>query len=457
MVRFVDTSLSGLASAGMRGVLGCRVVLPFLERMDAMGFHAIDILDPEVNRVALAAFGEDPYDRLARAARLCTGTPLNVVVAGRCLLGGVPAGDGAIDAEMRRLASCGARSLTCLDPLGDRANASVVLRAARAAGLKPVAGIAFAVSPQHTIAFFVEAAREALKAGAGQIRLADSAGLLNPDRARELVPALREAIGGMPLEIHTACRSGLAEKTCFDAVDLGADLIATATAPLAGGGMAPSAEHLAAALVRACRLQTPSLGDLSAMADYFDAVCEASGAAVAPHELPDPHADTHQLPAALLDELATEAAARGIADRMDRLYEEVAAVRSDLGAVSAVYDLGQAMVRQAVEHVASGRRYGRLEDLLVSTLSGELGRGPGAPDAVLLQRALGTSSLAPSPGRCVSEKQRDPPDGIGDPVDASTPLALLEAEIARRPWVQAIAVRTGTFEWAYEAGAGAKR
>lgn len=455
MVRFVDTSLSGSASAHVRGVLAGRVTLPFLKRMDAMGFHAIDILDPEIHRISLTTLGEDPYDRLARAARLCTRTPLNVVAGGRCLFTDEPADDGALDATMRRLQSCGARSLMCLDPLGDVAVSTAVLKAARAAGMTTVGGLVFAVSPFHTTPYYVAAARAAVSADASHICLVDPAGLLDPDRARALVPALRQAIGDLPLEIRTACRSGLAEKTCFDAIDLGADLIATAAAPLAGGGMAPPADHLAASLVRSGRLQAPSLGDLAAMSSYFGAMCEALGVAAEPHELPDPLGDTHQLPASLCDELRVEAAARHIAHRMPKLIAEMAAVRGELGSVSAMYGLGRAMVRQAVEHIATGRRHACLEPLLARCLRGELGRAPGMADSGLVEHATHGAHPSSSPLETGAALVGMPnPIISGDLTDASTPLSQLADEIARRPWVRAVTVRKGAYEWSFPAHAG---
>src|SRR5947199_205760 len=75
--------------------------------------------------------------------------------------------------------------------------------------------------------------------GAHALGCKDPSGLLTPERVSTLLPALREAAGNVPLEVHTHCRSGLGELALVDSVKLGADIVHTGVRPLASSDALP--------------------------------------------------------------------------------------------------------------------------------------------------------------------------------------------------------------------------
>src|SRR5439155_13605390 len=71
----------------------------------------------------------------------------------------------------------------------------------------------------------------------------DPSGLLTPERATTLVPAIKAACGALPLHLHSHCLTGLAPYTALRAVELGADVVHTATSTLANGASHPATEN----------------------------------------------------------------------------------------------------------------------------------------------------------------------------------------------------------------------
>ncbi len=77
--------------------------------------------------------------------------------------------------------------------------------------------------------------------GADSICIKDMAGLLLPNKATELVTALKEAVQ-IPIDLHTHYTSGVASMTYLKAVEAGVDIIDTAMSPFALGTSQPATE-----------------------------------------------------------------------------------------------------------------------------------------------------------------------------------------------------------------------
>jgi len=87
-------------------------------------------------------------------------------------------------------------------------NMEVPVRASRAAGLYVDGGIVYTVSPVHTDEYYARKARELVALGVDAVFLKDPSGLLTPERTRTLIPALRAAVGAVPLQLHSHCLTG---------------------------------------------------------------------------------------------------------------------------------------------------------------------------------------------------------------------------------------------------------
>src|SRR5262249_8888196 len=70
--------------------------------------------------------------------------------------------------------------------------------------------------------------------------LKDPGGLLTPERVRTLVPVILKNAGGIPVELHSHCTTGLGPLVALEAVRLGIRIVNTGGPPAAGGSAPPS-------------------------------------------------------------------------------------------------------------------------------------------------------------------------------------------------------------------------
>ena len=122
-------------------------------------------------------------------------------------------------------------------------NMEVPIRAAKRVGLYVDGGVVYTLSPVHTDAYYARKVKELIALGADAVFLKDPSGLLTPERAATLIPVVKAACGGIPLQLHSHCLTGLAPYVAIRAVELGVDVIHTATSSLANGASHPSTEH----------------------------------------------------------------------------------------------------------------------------------------------------------------------------------------------------------------------
>ena len=167
------------------------------------------------------------------------------------------------------LAEHGVKVFTVYDALNDNRNLESSIKAGREAGMKINGWMTYTLSPVHTDAYYVERAKELAALECDYLCIKDPTGLLTPERGRTLFPAVVEAAGRIPLQLHSHCQSGLAPQVYEVAMQSGFTHGYTASAPLANGASLPATEEIAE---RARQLGFAVSMDrkvLKEIADYF--------------------------------------------------------------------------------------------------------------------------------------------------------------------------------------------
>jgi len=172
-------------------------------RLDRAGFEAIDLVGGAVFDVCVRFLREDPWERMRILSSWITETPLIIHTRGQSLFTFEFFADDVVELAAERFAANGMRYHTPYDALNDMRNLEIPIRAAKQHGLYVVGGLVFTHSPVHTDAYFAKKAKDLIKLGVDAVFLKDASGLLLPERIATLVPAVKKAIGNMPLQIHT--------------------------------------------------------------------------------------------------------------------------------------------------------------------------------------------------------------------------------------------------------------
>lgn len=365
-----------------------RMILPFIPRMDEMRFDWINLEGGAVFDVCVRFLHEDPWERMRLVASRVRRTPVDIMTRGQSLFTFRLFADDVVALTVRRIGANGMHRVTVYDALNDVRNLELSARVAKEEGLYVCAGLVYTLSPVHTDAYYVSVAEDLVRLGADAILIKDPSGLLTPDRVRTLVPAVRGAIGELPLELHSHSQSGLAEPCYLEAVPLGVDVLHTASPPLASGASLPPTDYCVRHLRRAGFRADLSLADLAEMSDYFHGVAARHGFPLATPHRYDPDLYRHQVPGGMISNLRADLARMGLSDREPEILEEVQQVREDLGFPILVSPFAQFVVVQAMLNVTQGERYRTIPDEVRSYVLGRYGRLAGPVLPTVLDRVL---------------------------------------------------------------------
>jgi oxaloacetate decarboxylase alpha subunit len=259
-----------------------------------------------------------------------------------------------------------------MDPMNNMSAVADSATAIAAEGAREIVGaLVYTVSPFHDDAHFAAAARALAAAPAiGRIYLKDPGGLLTPERARTLLPALREAAGGKPLELHSHCTIGLAPFTYAEAPALGVDTLHAAVRPLANGTSQPAIENVVE------NLRSQGVGVDLDMEGFAEG---------APQEY-DMRYFQHQLPGGMIGTMRRQLREMRQEHREDEVFEEVARVRAELGYPIMVTPFSQVVGTQAVMNVLGSERYANVPDEVIRYVIGRFGMPPAPMDPAVRDR-----------------------------------------------------------------------
>lgn len=359
-------------------------------RLDRAGFEAIDLVGGAVFDVCVRYLREDPFERMRILSGWVTETPLIVHHRGQSLFTFELFPDDVVERTAERIAANGIRYHTTYDALNDVRNLEVPVRSAKRVGLHTVAGFVYTVSPVHTDAYYAARIREMASLGADGIFLKDPSGLLTPERAATLIPAAKAACGGLPLQIHSHCLSGLAPYVVLKCVEHGADCVHTATSTLANGASHPATEHFVRNARRAGFEPGVDLEAVAEVAERLHFIAAHEGRPVGEIVPYDAFHYHHQVPGGMISNLRSQLATLGIEERLEEILDEAGRVRADLGYPIVVSPFAQFIVTQAVLNVMGKERYAAVPDEVRKYLLGHYGEIAGPVDPDLLDRVTGS-------------------------------------------------------------------
>ena len=235
-----------------------RQIVPILKNS---GFYAAEVWGGAVPDSCMRYLDENPWERLREIAELAEKKiHLTALSRGRNLFGYNPYPDHVIKDFVTKAIENGVTILRIFDALNDVNNLKTTIEATKEAG--GLADVAFSyttdpimkkkngngykrskLAPVFTVDYWVKFAKEVEKLGADLITIKDMAGLLRPDVAAELIPALKDAVS-IPIDFHTHCTPGYALTSAVVCMMKGVDIIDTAMFSFSSGSAAPSIDML---------------------------------------------------------------------------------------------------------------------------------------------------------------------------------------------------------------------
>lgn len=357
-VKFMDTTLRDAHQSLWATRMTTAMMLPVAERLDRIGFDAIDLMGLIQFDVAVRYLKEDPWERVRLVREKITRTPLQASVRSKSLTGFGVVPNDILLLWTERLIANGLRRIRAFDALADLDNIVHILRFAKEQRAYAVGALVYGHSPVHTDELYVSKVKELIeRTNVDSIMLKDACGLLTPDRIRTLVPAMKKVMGKVPLELHSHCLTGLAPLVYLEGVKLGVDQVHTSIAPLANGPAQPATQTI----VRNLRAMgyTAELDDklIDQVSEHFRMVAEQEGKPLGvPMEYDAFHFE-HQVPGGMLTNFEFQLTQAGLLHRYNDTLQECARIRQELGWPIMVTPFAQLVGTQAVLNVIRGERY----------------------------------------------------------------------------------------------------
>ncbi len=441
-IQLVDVSLRD-GNQSLWGATGLTTahILQITPVMDRVGFLALDYTSSTHMGVAVRTHREDPWERIRLTRAAAPRTPLQFIGSGLRFISWEPVHPDLMRLAYQRLVAAGISRFVVLDPMHDMAAVLQTARTIREAGGEIIAALTYTISAVHDDAYYADLAGQmAASPDIDRVYVKDPAGLLTPERARTLLPAVRARLGAVPLELHSHCTIGLSPLTYLAAADLGVEVLQVACGALANGTSLPSAEQVVANLRELGH--TVDLDDrlLAMVAGYFTRLARAQSLPAGTPQSYDASFLRHQVAGGVVTTMQRQLAELGLADRFGAVMDEVSRVRAELGYPIMVTPFPQIVCGQAFYNVIGTERYGNVSDQAIRYVLGRFGR-PTAPvdenvrDRILSRPRAVQLQAEPPPASPGELRKRFPP-GISDEellLRATMPADQVDAMLAAGP------------------------
>ena len=374
---------------GMRMQAG--MALPVADILDRTGFRVIDAAASSFMEVLVKYCREDPWEGLDLLRQAIRRTPMRGGMRGNAAVSFGVTPPALMDLWMRRLNEHGVRSYWIYDVLYGVDNFARLARIAKEYDSEVVGTVFFSRSPIHTDEYLAgKAAEIAAVPEIDGVLFYDTAGVLDTDRLRTLLPRIIASAAGKPVEFHSNNLMGTSGVAYVEAVKLGVRVLHTASRPMANGPSVPSTESVARNLELLGCTHDLDVSLLAPVAEHFRRVGRAAGFLVDQVSEYDLFNVTHQVPGGMLGTLRAQLEQHGMAHRIDEVLAETGEVRRELGWPVMATPLSQLVGTQAVLNVVTGERYGIVPDEIAAYAAGHYGEPPAPIDPDVLDRIMRT-------------------------------------------------------------------
>ena len=375
-IKIMETVLRDAHQSLIATRMPTELMLPIAEKMDKVGYAAVECWGGATFDASLRFLHEDPWDRLRKLRAAFKNTKLQVLFRGQNILAYRHYADDVVEYFVQKSIANGIDIIRIFDCLNDLRNLECAVKACNKEGGHAQVALSYTLGDAYTLDYWMNIAKEIESMGDNSICIKDMAGLLVPYEADKLIRALKSATK-LPIQLHTHYTSGVASMTYLKAVEAGVDIIDCAISPFALGTSQPATEVMVETFRGTPYDSGYDQNLLAEIADYFRPYreeCLKSG-------LMDPKVLgvniktlIYQVPGGMLSNMVSQLKEQNASDKYDEVLQEIPRVRKDFGEPPLVTPSSQIVGTQAVFNVLMGERYKVATDQTKDLLSGKYGK-----------------------------------------------------------------------------------
>ena len=394
-VQFTETVLRDANQSLMATRLPFADYEKILPVMDQAGYYSVECWGGATFDSCLRYLNEDPWERLRNIRKNMPKTRLQMLLRGQNLLGYKHYHDDVVEKFVELSIKNGIDIIRIFDALNDFRNLGTALDAVKKYGTERTIAsgcISYTQSPVHTVDKYVEMCKKLVSMGFDTLCLKDMAGTMSPFEAEHLIKGIKDAVGDIPVILHTHCTTGMAYMTLTKAIESGVDVIDTATSCFSNGTSQAATETM----FYACQQYGIDTGlnekIINQVNDFFKPVKQKyidSGLINTKSMATDSQALVYKVPGGMLSNMIANLKDMNAMDKFEEALIEIPAVRKDLGYPPLVTPLSQMVGNQAVTNVLVGERYKNISNEVKNYFRGEYGIAPAPVNRELEEKILG--------------------------------------------------------------------
>ena len=366
---------------GQQSLWGMRLRGGMLEKvardMDQAGFRAIEVTGSSLMECSVRYSKEDPWESLDLWRRWMPTSELRAPVCQNRIgtFGMTP--DAMMDLYVATLIKHGIDKFWIYDCLYNMDQMRRLSESIVKAGGEAMGAIMYGISPVHTDEWFAQCVAEmASWPTISGIYVEDAPGILAPERARTLVPALITAAGDVPIEFQFHNNTGMGAFNYVIAMEQGAECLHTCARSLANGPSLPSTEQTIENIKWLGHTHAIDESVLPLISDHCARIAKQEGWDVGVPNEYSAFAYRHHLPGGMTGTLKKQLEQYGMEDRLEEVLEETVQVREEMGHPISATPFSQLIGIQSVLNVVSGERWSTVPNEVVLYLYERYGTPP---------------------------------------------------------------------------------
>lgn len=349
---------------------------PILEKMDKVGYWAVEMWGGATFDVPLRFLNQNPWDRLRLIKEKMPNTKLMMLLRAQNIVAYRNFPDDVVEHFVDLAHKNGIDVFRVFDALNDLRNMDTPMKAVKNSGAHLQACVSYTISPVHTTEYYIKFMQDLEERGADSICIKDMAGMISPKRAYDIITGYKGQGGKCPVDLHSHSTSGMTGLSYQRAADAGVDIVDTDMSPVAEGTGHPATESVALAFKDTEWDTELDIDLLMEIRKYFRGVAKKYRHLIRMEALrPDPSIVLHQIPGGMISNLVSQLEMQGAIDKLDAVLEEIPKVREELGFPPLVTPTSQVVGVQAVMNVLFGR-YKNLPKETIDYVKGMYGKSP---------------------------------------------------------------------------------
>ena len=392
-VRICDTTFRDAHQSLLATRLTTADILEVAPEIDQLGFYSLEVWGGATFDSCMRYLNEDPWERLRKIRQVVKNTKLQMLLRGQNLVGYKHYADDVVDEFVKRAIANGIDILRIFDALNDVRNLDRAMKAGKKEGAHIQATISYTISPVHNLEYFADMSRKLKEMGADSICIKDMAGIISPYAAYDLVKAIKEATGDLPVELHCHYTSGMASMSYLKAIEAGCDIVDCALSSMALSTSQPAVESIVATLAGTPYDTGLDIHEIAAVSEHMKKVRSKYNNIDLADPRVDPNVLVYQIPGGMVSNFISQLKESNALDRLEEVLAEVPRVRKDLGYPPLVTPTSQIVGSQALLNVLAGERYKMATNEVKNYLRGEYGASPAPMDQEIKKQVIGDDEV----------------------------------------------------------------